>query len=67
MLETSQGALDAIRKAITTGASSITYDGKSTRFRSLAEMLALESRMANALAGTTATGANVTTFSKGLK
>jgi hypothetical protein len=61
-----QAQLESLDKAISTGARSISYDGKSTVFRNLDEMLALRDRMANALAGTTGTGASVTQFSKGL-
>jgi hypothetical protein len=54
-----------LRKAINTGASSISYDGKSTSFRNLADMLALEARMTAYLDGVTGTGVNLASVSKG--
>jgi len=61
-----QAQLDALDKAISTGARSIAYDGKQTTFRSLAEMESRREKMAHALAGTDGTGAGLTQFSKGL-
>jgi hypothetical protein len=61
-----QAGLDALDKAIQTGARSISYDGKTTVFRDLSEMQALRERMAHNLAGTVGTGAGLTQFSKGL-
>ena len=62
-----QQQLDDLREAIALGARSVSYAGKTTTFRSLAEMLALESRMEASIAGTDTTGgAVVTTHSKGL-
>jgi hypothetical protein len=61
-----QAQLDSLRKAISTGARSISYDGKTTVFRDLGQMLSLENRMENDIAGTVNTGGSVATFSKGL-
>ncbi len=66
MAQYTQDQLDALDKAINTGARSIAYDGKQTTIRSLAEMQALRERMANSLAGTVGTGGALTSFSKGL-
>jgi len=61
-----QAQLDALDKAISTGARSISYDGKTTVFRDIDEMLSLRARMSESLAGTVGTGAGLTEFSKGL-
>jgi hypothetical protein len=64
---TTQAQLEAIRKIIATGAGSVAYDGKSTRFRPLAELLALEARMAAELSGTITSRSNVASVSKGTR
>ena len=60
-----QAQIDQLRKAIYTGARSISYDGKTTTFRNVDEMWALEARMVHELAGTEGTGVNLAAFSKG--
>ena len=62
-----QAQLDALQVAIATGARSIAYDGKSTTFRNLAEMLALEARITAQLAGTSTGRSNVASVSKGTR
>ena len=60
-----QAQIDALEKAINTGARSISYDGKQTTFRSLAEMQSLLAQLQHEFAGTVSMGVNLATFSKG--
>lgn len=41
----SQAQIDALRAAIASGATRVSYDGKSVEYRSLAEMIAILERM----------------------
>jgi hypothetical protein len=58
--------LAQLDKAMATGARSISFEGKSTTFRSLAEMRTLRAEMAAEIAGTERESVAVTSFSKGL-
>ena len=62
-----QAQLDALQVAISTGARSIAYDGKSTTFRNLSDMLALEARITAYLSGTTTSRSNLASVSKGTR
>ncbi len=62
-----QQQLDDLREARALGARSVSYQGKTTTFRSDSEMAKLEAVMAADIAGTGATpGGVVTQHSKGL-
>ena len=48
-----QAQIDNLESAIATGASRVTYDGKTTEFQSTTDMLALLQQMKDEVAGTT--------------
>lgn len=50
----SQAQLDAIEDAITSGSTSVSYEGKSVTYRSLDEMLRIRAIIRSALGLTTA-------------
>ena len=62
----SQADLDAVRAAIASGALSVTLDGRTVTYRSVAELFAAEQRITSALSGR-ASRQTLITASKGFQ
>lgn len=61
-----QAHLDALREAYASGATEITYEGKTIKYRSLKELEQAIARVANSMAADVRSRQHYPTFSKGL-
>lgn len=61
-----QSQLDALREAYASGVTEVSYDGKTVKYRSLAELAQVINTVANALGQGPATRQHYPRFSKGL-
>jgi len=61
-----QAQLDALRDAYASGVTEVSYEGKTVKYRSLAELEKAISTVANALAPVPASRQHYPRFSKGL-
>ena len=61
-----QTQLDALDQAIAAGVLRVTYDGRTTEYRSLDEMIRIRNMMADAIAGSAQTSrSSLASFRKG--
>lgn len=61
-----QAQLDALREAYASGVTEVTYEGKTTKYRSLKELSQVIGTVSDALAPTPVSRQHYPTFSKGL-